>query len=117
MKIWALASLVLMVIGWLAGQLFGPFQPWTLKRKLGLAALGCVALVAGFLAVYFLSPGLFADSWVKSILSFSGIALLVFLVSTWCLSVAHALGLLNRALAVSQNGNVSADDERTINNN
>ena len=102
MKIWMLGSLALMVIGWLARLLFGPFQPLTLKRKLGLAGLGCLALMTGFLAVYFLSPGLFAGTAVQWALNFAGIALLVFMVSTWCLSIAHALGLFSRSLTDSR---------------
>jgi len=114
MKIWALGSLVLMVIGWLARLLFGPLKPWTLKRKLGFAALACLSLLAGFLSVFFLSPGLFAGTKVQSILYLAGISLFVFLVSTWCLSIAHALGLFSRSLAFSHIGTVSPGDDLTI---
>jgi hypothetical protein len=116
MKIWAFGSLALMLIGWLVRLLFGPFQPWTLKQKLGLAALGCLVLIAGFLAVYFLSPGLFVGTVVQWTLNFSGIALMVFLVSAWCLSIAHVLGLLSRALSNSHTGKVAQEDELTIKN-
>lgn len=99
MKAWVILSLVLMVIGWLVNIVFGPFQPWSLKRKLGAAGLACVVLMAGFMGVYFLSPETFngpASGWL---FNFLGITVLMFLVSGWCLSIAHALGLLNRLLA------------------
>ena len=98
MKIWALASLVFMLVAWVASALLGPFDPWTLKRKLGLASLGSVGLVAGFLAVYFLSPDMFNGPSSKWALNFLGIAVLVFLVSAWCLTIAHGLSLLSRLL-------------------
>lgn len=111
MKIWALGSLLLMVLGWLANLLFGPFQPATLKRKLAYAGLGSLALMAGFVAVYFLSPGLFNGTTLPWMLNFAAIALLVFLVSVWCLSIAHVLGLLSRSLA----GSGSAKPDHRIN--
>jgi hypothetical protein len=114
LKIWVLLSLVLMVIGWLARLLFGPFQPLTLKRKLGFAGLGSLVLLAGFLSVYFLSPGLFNGTAVQWTLNFTGIALLVFLVSAWCLSIAHALGLFSRSVAGLKIGNTSPEDDLKI---
>ena len=39
--IWAGIALVFMAIGWVAGRFFGPFKPWSLKRKLGTTALAC----------------------------------------------------------------------------
>lgn len=114
MKFWALGSLVMMVIGWLARLLFGPFQPLTLKRKLGFAAIGCLVLLAGFIVVFFLSPGLFAETRSLSILYFAGIALFVFLVSTWCLSIAHALELLRSALAISHIGTKPPENDLVI---
>lgn len=98
-RAWALLSLVFMAIAWLANTLFGPFQPWTLKRKLGLTGVACVVLFFGFLGVYYLSPEMFNGSTVQWATTFSGITILVFLVSAWCLSIAHALGLLNRLIA------------------
>ena len=111
MKVWVILSLLLMVLGWLTNVLFGPFRPMTLKRKLGFAGLGSLVLVAGFLGVYFLSPGLFNGTALPWILNFAAIALLVFLISVWCLSIAHALGLLSRSLAGSHSVEVSSEDE------
>lgn len=114
MKIWVVLSLVLMVIGWLASLLFGPFQPLTLKRKLGFAALGSLALMAAFVGVYFLSPELINGTATQLTLNFVGIPLLLFLVSCWCLSVAHVLGLFSRSLAGSQISKASPEDELKI---
>lgn len=101
MRAWAILSLVFMVISWLVSVLFGPFQPWPLKRKLTATGLACVVLMAGFVGVYFLSPETFNGPLSGWLLNFAGIALLIFLVSAWCLSIAHALGLLNRLLTGS----------------
>lgn len=111
MKIWLLLSLVMMVIGWLASLLFGPFQPLTLKRKLGFAGLGSLALIAGFTGVYFLNPESFNATPAKLIMNFVGIALLLFLVSVWCLSIAHVLGLFSRSLLASQISQATPEDE------
>ena len=97
MKAWVILSLVLMVLGWVASILFGPFQPWTLKRKLGITGLACAVLMASFLGVYFLNPEMFNGSMIRWFMTFAGIAVLIFLVSAWCLSIAHALGLLGRS--------------------
>ena len=39
LRAWAVVSAVFMAFAWLAGRLFGPFESWTLKRKLAWAAL------------------------------------------------------------------------------
>jgi len=114
MKIWVILSLVLMVIGWFARLLFGPFQPLTLKRKLGFAGLGSLVLMAGFLGVYYLNPGLFNGTATQWTLNFAGITLLVFIVSIWCLSIAHALGLFSRTVAGLDIGKVQPEDELKI---
>ena len=103
-KAWAFLSLVFMLLAWLANTLFGPFQPWTLKRKLGLAGVACVVLFVGFLGVYYLSPEMFNGSSANWALTFSGITIIVFLTSAWCLSIAHALGLLSRLVTDTRLG-------------
>lgn len=114
MKTWVILSLILMVIGWLARLLFGPFQPLTLKRKLGFAGLGSLVLMAGFLGVYFLNPEMFNGTSVQWTLNFAGITLLVFIVSTWCLSIAHVLGLFSRTVAGLEIGKARPEDELKI---
>jgi len=98
LRAWAVISLVFMLLALIADWLFGPFEPWTLRRKLGLIALTCVLLMAGFVAVYFAEPEEFRDQASQWMLMFTGFAVLIFIVSAWCLSIAHALGLLKRLL-------------------
>jgi len=115
MKIWVLLSLAMMVTGWVANLIFGPFQPLTLKRKLGFAGLGSLAFIAGFFGVYLLSPGLFNATPTQLTLNSVGIALLLFLVSVWCLSISHMLGLFGRSLGDAQISKTSPEDELRIN--
>jgi len=104
LKAWSLLSLAFMVLALAINWIFGPFRPWSLKRKLGIAALCCMTLLAGFVAVYFAKPEQFnglASSWM---FNFGGIALLLFVVNAWCLSIAHALGLARRSVDGSSLG-------------
>ena len=99
---WAVLSLVFFLAGMVLSLLFGPFQPWTLKRKILLAGAGVVLLLAGLVANYYVVPQNFngeASAWM---LNFSLISLLVFVVSAYCLSVAHFLGYLNQSLMTSE---------------
>jgi len=98
MKAWVILSLAFMIIGWIVSIVFGPFQPWTLKRKLMVAGLGSTVLMAGFVAIYYLGVEMFNGPQYVWMLNFAGLSLIVFLVSGWCLSIAHALGLLSRLL-------------------
>lgn len=115
MKAWAILSLVLMVVGWLASLLWGPFQPMTLKRKLVIAGWASLALIVIFLGVYFLSPDLFNGALIQWALTFTGIAFFVFLISVWSLSIAHVLGLVSQSLVTSQISNASPQSEFKIN--
>jgi hypothetical protein len=74
LKAWGVLALAFMVLGLIAGRLFGPFAPWSLKRKLGVAALACLALLAGFVAVYWLDRELFNGPAVQWMLIFGAIA-------------------------------------------
>ncbi|MDX2416943.1 MAG: hypothetical protein QNK19_05720 [Xanthomonadales bacterium] len=113
-KAWVILSLVFMVIAWLANTLFGPFQPWKLKRKLSLAGVACVVLFIGFLGVYYLSLEMFNGSSAQWVLTFSGITMFVFLTSAWCLSIAHALGLLSRLVTDPRLGQGAPEDSQSI---
>ena len=95
---WAMLSLVFMLASIILSLLFGPFRPWTLKRKLQIATGGSMLLLAGMIANYYAAPQNYngeASAWM---LNFSLISLLVFMVSAYCLSIAHFLGSLNDAL-------------------
>lgn len=104
LKAWSLLSLAFMLLALAVNWAFGPFKPWSLKRKLGIAALCCLALLAGLVAVYFADPAPFngpAGNWM---LTFAGIALVLFIASAWCLTAAYALGLVRRAVDESSFG-------------
>ena len=105
-KVWGYLSLAMMLIALTANWIFGPIKPWTLKRKLGVAALCCAVLLAGFMAMYFAQPRLDQEEIpIKSwLFSFGGVSLLLFIVSTWCLSIAHLLGLLRKSIDESSLG-------------
>ena len=109
---WAVLSLVFMLAGIVLSAMFGPFQPWALKRKLLIAGVGTVLLLAGMLANYYVAPQNFngeASAWV---FNFALISLLVFVVSAYCLSISHFLGYLNEALMAGELN--TADDFRVI---
>ena len=102
--VWSGISLMFMAIGWVVGLLFGPFKPWTLKRKLGTAALACTVVVAVMMVLYFLDPETWNDGPFRVALSASGMALVMFIVNAWCLSISHALGLVSEYVAEANAG-------------
>ena len=99
---WAVVSLVLMLVGMVLSWLFGPFRPWTLKRKIVLAAAGMVLLLGGLVANYYAAPHNFNGAASAWMLNFAFISLLVFGVSTYSLSMAHFLAYLNDALMAGE---------------
>lgn len=107
---WAVLSLVFMLASIILSLLFGPFQPWTLKRKIQITSGGVVLLLAGMITNYYAAPQNFngeASAWM---LNFSLISLLVFVVSAYCLSISHFLGYLNEALMAGELN--TSDDSR-----
>lgn len=104
LKAWSLLSLAFMLIALGVNWAFGPFKPWSLKRKLGIAALCCLALLAGYVAVYSARPEPFNGPAGQWMLIFSGIALVLLIASAGCLAFAHVLGLARRALDESSRG-------------
>ena len=109
---WAVLSLVFMLAGFVISSLFGPFKPWTLKRKILIAGAGVVLLLAGMAVNYYAAPKNFNGDAASWMLNFSLISLLVFVVSAYCLSVAHFLAYLNDALMAGEPG--SPDDSGGI---
>ena len=99
---WAALSLMFMLASIILSLLFGPFQPWTLKRKLQITSGGAVLLLAGMTANYYAAPEYFNGQASAWILNFSLISLLVFVVSAYCLSIAHFLSYLNDALMADE---------------
>lgn len=104
LKAWSLLSLAFMLLALAINWAFGPFKPWSLKRKLGIAGLCCLALLASFVAGYFADPEPFNGPAGQWMLIFSSIALLLLIVNAWCLSIAHLLGLARRAVENSSLG-------------
>jgi hypothetical protein len=99
---WAVVSLLFMLAGLLLSAWLGPFRPWTLKRKLAVAAAAAVVLLGGMLLNYYLVPDNFNGTALDWTLNFSLICLLVFAVSAYSLSVAHFLGYLNASLLAAE---------------
>jgi hypothetical protein len=98
LKAWSILSLAFMLASMAISAVFGPFQPWTLKRKLLFTSLGVGLLLAGLVSNYYANAQAFngkASGWM---LNFSLMSLAVFLVSTYCLSVSHFLRFLDDAL-------------------
>ena len=93
-----------MVLAVIGGALFGPFTPWSLKRKLGIAGLGCALLFAALAFAYFSDPGQFNGPAWQWLLMFFGMSTLLFIVSTWCLALSHFLGLMRRMVDASTLG-------------
>jgi len=101
---WGVISAVFMILAWIVGHLFGPFKPWALGRKLGLAALACLLVVIAFVALYFLDKETWNDPFSKVLLSSSAMSLILFIVSAWCLAVSHLLGWLSGVVAEADIG-------------
>lgn len=99
LKAWAALSLGFMVLGWLTGWLLGPFRPWSLKRKMLLALLACLAVFALIMALYFSDRGNWNDPVGKVLFSVGGMSLVLLLATTWFLSLSHALGNLSGLVA------------------
>jgi len=98
LKAWSILSLAFMLASMAISAMFGPFQPWTLKRKLLFTGLGVLLLLAGLVANYYANAQAFngkASGWM---LNFSMMSLAVFLVSAYCLSISHFLRFLDNAL-------------------
>jgi len=95
---WSVLSFVLMLGGMVLSTLFGPFKPWILSRKIILAGIATVLLLAGLVGNYYVAPQNFNGEALAWMLNFSLISLLVFGVSTYCLSTAHFLAYLKNAL-------------------
>ena len=107
---WAIVSLVFMLASFILSSLFGPFQPWSLKRKILIAGAGVVFLLVGMVSNYYVAPQNFNGAASAWILNFSLVSLLVFGVSAYCLAVAHFLAYLNQSLMA---GEMNSPDDST----
>jgi hypothetical protein len=98
LRTWMISSLLFFLVGLGLSTIFGPFRPWTLKRKIALAAAASLLLLAGLSANYYAVPENFNGSASSWLFNFSMLVFIVFLVSAYSLSVSHFLLWLSRQL-------------------
>lgn len=101
LKAWGIASLGLMLLAWLLGMIFGPFKPWTLRKKLKVTLLACLGLETGYFACFLAFPDQFHGQTSIIIMNFLVWGVAVFLLSTWSLTISHMLGKWQQAIAQS----------------
>lgn len=98
---WTIGALVLAALAALVNRWLGPFEPWSLKKKLGLVAAACVALFIAFaMAVFRIesAEGMTGNPWI------TGVFLTVFVlgVSVWAVSISHVIGLVQKGLSLAK---------------
>jgi len=98
LRAWFVVSLLFMLIGMLLSRWLGPFEVRSLRRKILYAAIGSVLLLGALILNYFAVPENFNGGVGGWMFNFSLLSLIVFLVSAYSLSIAHALGRLSSAL-------------------
>lgn len=99
---WSALSLVFMLIALAVDWRFGPFRPLSLKRKLAITAACCAATLAGFIVLYLADAEKIDIPLGNWLLTSSCIALFLFVVSAWCLSIAHVLGVVRQLIDKSR---------------
>lgn len=104
LKVWGLISLAFMILGGLLGRWLGPFKPWSLKRKLGVAAAASSVIVIAFTVLYFTDRESFGSPLGPVLLSSGGFALILFLISSWSLTLSHALGWVSQVIMNAEIG-------------
>lgn len=98
LRAWGIAALAGWLVDMLCAAVFGPREPMRLASKLKLAGLPAVACVVLFGIAYLFGSEEFHGSPVGWMLMFTGFPLGVWLVSVYCLSVAHGLDVLRGRL-------------------
>lgn len=109
---WGVISVFFMILAWIAGRFFGPFKPWTLKRKLGWTALACLLVVLAFVVLYFLDRESWNDPLSKVLFTSSAMSIILFIVSAWCLTISHVLHWLSVVVANDDYPNPQSGDGR-----
>lgn len=95
---WAVVSAVFAIGAWLTGLFFRPLTPWPLPRKLKFATILCCLIPVGFTLFYLASPDRVGGGFGAVMFTACGLAVIYFLVSAWCLSLAHLLGRFRTAV-------------------
>ena len=88
---WAMMSVVFAVLGWGVNALFGPFKPWTLRRKLALVAVACLLIPVSFRLLQLAAPDRIAG-WVAGFLWIP----VFFVVSAVCLWLSQKLAEIDQ---------------------
>lgn len=94
-SIWSIASLVFMLMSFFMSYVRTPGKSWTLRKKLFIVFTAVLILLSGFVANYYAEPSNFKGGTGGWILNFSLLSLMVFIVSSYSLSVSHFLNHLN----------------------
>jgi len=94
--VWSIGSLIFMIIGSLLSYIRKPANPRTLKQKIKMTFFAVLLLFVGFMLNYYTEPTNFNGAASGWILNFSLISVMVFIVSSYSLSVSHFLNYLNR---------------------
>ena len=74
-------------------------QPWSLRRKIHLVMLGCFLLLGATLADFFMHREMFKGGTGGWIVSFVGLAFILFIVCLWNLMVIYVFDLTRARLA------------------
>jgi len=93
--VWSIGSLIFMIIGSLLSYIRKPADPRTLKHKIKMTFFTVLLLFVGFMLNYYAEPTNFNGAASGWILNFTLISLMVFIVSSYSLSVSHFLNYLN----------------------
>ncbi len=98
LRIWSIGSLTLMILALLIRWIFGPFKPWSLKRKLATVALICAVWVVAVVISFVLTQGDLEGEGFAMFMTFALQGLVLFIINLWFLSVSHFIGWIQRLI-------------------
>ena len=96
---WTWIALAGYLLGLAHNWLFGPRQPWSLCRKLVLAAAAAASVSALMFGAYWFGSAPFHGGFASWFFLFTGAPLLVWLVSLYSLGVGHLLERLKHSIS------------------
>lgn len=108
LRVWSIASLSFLVLALLIRWFFGPFKPWSLKRKLAFAGGACALFALGLFGAYALTQGDFEGHALRMFLTFLANGLVLFIINLWFLSISHFLGWVQKLIHESSLGEPEA---------